>query len=145
MRRKVMHGIPHAHLVSSKRSARSQQGVVLLESLIAILIFSMGVLALVGLQAAMIKNTSDAKYRVEAMFIAQQKLGEIWANASNFVNLADYGIAIGDAKADVSTLLPAGKRSVEISPQRVVTITVTWQVPGEAKHNYRTNARIEGI
>ena len=63
------------------RTFQSQKGVVLLESLIAILLFSLGILALAGLQAAMLKNTSDAQYRAEATFIAQQKLGEMWVNA----------------------------------------------------------------
>lgn len=119
-----------------------QQGVVLLESMIAILIFSMGILALVGLQTAMVKNTSDAKYRSEAAFAAQQKLGEIWTNARNLPGgLADYAVV----DENISALLPDGKRTVIISPERVVTVTVTWQLPGEALHNYTTNARIEGI
>ena len=52
----------------------TQQGVVLLEAMIAILIFSVGVLAIVGLQAAMIKNTSESKYRADASYIAQHQL-----------------------------------------------------------------------
>lgn len=120
---------------------RSQRGVVLLESMIAILIFSMGILALVGLQSAMVKNTSDAKYRSEATFVAQQKLGEIWTNSKNLAGLADYVVV----DEDISAQLPAGKRTVAVSPERVVTVTVTWQLPGEAQHNYTTNARIEGI
>ncbi|HLD10157.1 MAG TPA: prepilin-type cleavage/methylation domain-containing protein, partial [Methylophilaceae bacterium] len=63
-------------------SSATQQGVVILESLIAILIFSMGILALVGLQAAMIKSTSDSKYRAEASFIAQQRLGTMWVDSA---------------------------------------------------------------
>lgn len=122
-------------------SFKLQQGVVLLESMIAILIFSMGILALVGLQAAMVKNTSDAKYRSEATFVAQQKLGEIWTNSRNLAGLADYAVV----DEDISALLPDGKRTVAVSPERVVTVTVTWQLPGEALHNYTTNARIEGI
>lgn len=120
---------------------KSQQGVVLLESLIAIMIFSMGILALVGLQSAMVKNTSDAKYRSEATFVAQQKLGDIWTNAKNLAGLADYVVV----DEDISALLPNGKRTVAVSPERVVTVTITWQLPGEAVHNYTTNARIEGI
>ena len=128
--------------VGAKRITRNaQKGVVLLESLIAILLFSMGVLALVGLQGAMVKNTSDAKYRAEATFIAQQKLGEIWVDAQNLAGLAGYAVV----DEDISILLPEGKRTVAISPERVVTVTVTWQLPGEALHNYSTNARIEGI
>ena len=122
-------------------SFKLQQGVVLLESMIAFLIFSMGILALVGLQAAMVKNTSDAKYRSEATFVAQQKMGEIWTNSKNFAGgLADYA-----GVEDISAQLPAGTRTVAVSPERVVTVTVTWQLPGEAQHNYTTNARIEGI
>lgn len=134
-------------LIRNNRSSVSncnlklQHGVVLLESLIAILIFSMGILALVGLQSAMVKNTSDAKYRSEATFVAQQKLGEIWTNSRNLAGLADYAVV----DEDISIRLPAGKRTVAVSPERVVTVTVTWQVPGEALHNYTTNARIEGI
>lgn len=112
--------------------------MVLLESLIAVLIFSMGILALVGLQGAMIKNTSEAKYRAEASFIAQQKLGDIWVGGSD---LADH--AVDDE--DVSNYLPSGKRTVFISPDRVVTITVTWQLPGHDEHSYSTSARVEGI
>ena len=125
--------------VSSKPMAKLQQGVVLLESLIAILIFSMGILALVGLQAAMIKNTSDSKYRAEATFIAQQKLGEVWVNAKNNLTLADY-----EGDEDISTLLPYGSRNVAVCAD-VVTITVRWHMEGEAEHSYSANARIEGV
>lgn len=117
---------------------KSQQGAVLLEALIAVLIFSMGILALVGLQAAMVKNTSDAKYRAEASFIAQQKLGDIWVGG---IALADHEVE----EEDVSVYLPSGKRTVDVAADRVVTVTVTWQVPGEDIHSYSTSARVEGI
>jgi type IV pilus assembly protein PilV len=116
-----------------------QQGAVLLEALIAVLIFSFGLLALAGLQAAMIKNTDDAKYRAEATFIAQQKLGEIWTDAQNLGSLGGY--VVNEAVAQ----LPNGNRTVTVSPERVVTVTVNWQLPGAGAHTYSTNARIEGI
>lgn len=125
-------------LNASKLPEKFQQGVALLESLIAILIFSMGILALAGLQGVMVKNTSDAKYRAEATFIAQQRLGLMWVGTS----LADYSEVV---PTDISALLPNGTRTTTISPQRVVTVTVTWQVPGDAVHSYSTNARIEGV
>ena len=122
-----------------KSSLVLQQGAILLEAMIAILIFSFGLLALAGLQAVMIKNTDDAKYRAEATFIAQQKLGEIWINAQNLGSLADY------VDVEPITQLPNGNRSVAVSPERVVTVTVSWQLPGAEAHTYSTNARIEGI
>lgn len=122
-------------------SLSKQSGAVLLEALIAVLLFSLGVLALAGLQATMIKNTDDAKYRAEATFIAQQKFGEIWANTRGFASLADYVVT----DEDVSQL-PNGKRTVQVSADRVVTVIVNWTLPGSAvEHTYSTNARIEGI
>lgn len=117
-----------------------QKGVVLLESLIAVLLFSLGVLALAGLQAAMIKNTDDAKYRAEATFVAQKKLGDIWANTQNSPNLAGYIETDEPIKN-----MPNGKRTVEISAERVVTVIVKWKLPGQDEHTYSTKARIEGI
>lgn len=76
---------------------------MMLEALIAILIFSTGILAVVGLQAAMMKGASDARYRAEATFIAQQKLGEIWTNAKKHDALSGYAVA----EEDISNLLPA--------------------------------------
>ena len=47
-----------------------QSGVMLLEAMIAVLIFSMGVLALVALQATSIKLSADAKYRAVAAMMS---------------------------------------------------------------------------
>ena len=43
---------------------------MLLEALIAILIFSMGILALMGMQATAINTVSESKYRSNAGFLA---------------------------------------------------------------------------
>lgn len=120
-------------------SQKKQKGIALLEALIAVLIFSFGMLGLAGLQAAMVKNTSDAKYRAEATFVAQQKLGEIWTDAKNLGNLAGY---IVEEKVKQ---LPNGVSKVDVASNRVVTVTISWQLPGEEIHNYSTRARVEGI
>lgn len=118
-----------------------QAGIVLIEVMIALVLFSVGILALLGLQTAMLKNTTESKYRADAAYIAQQKLGEIWVNTKNHPTLADYSVT----EDDISTQLPSGKAAVAISAERVVTVTITWQLPGELEHNYTTNARVEGI
>ena len=120
------------------RKARSaQQGVVLLEALVAILIFSMGVLALVGLQAAMIKNTSDSKYRSEASFIAQQRIGMIWSDPDN-------AAAYVENSTDISSILPSGTRTVTEPTPGLFVVTVTWTQPGQPQHNFTTTATIAG-
>jgi type IV pilus assembly protein PilV len=56
---------------------------MLLEALIAILIFSIGILAIVGMQATAVKAVTDARSRSEASFYANQLLSQIWTDAAN--------------------------------------------------------------
>ena len=55
-----------------KASAQSQRGVFLIEALIGILIFSLGVLAMVALGTAAVSAQSDAQYRTEAASLANE-------------------------------------------------------------------------
>ena len=118
----------------------AQQGVVIIEAMIAILIFSIGVLGIVGMQANMIKNTADAEYRSDAAFIAQQRIGEMWADIEPIGNLNNY------VKVDsIPDLLPGGQRSVTktavitdaagVAVGGTFTITVGWTAPGETPAN----------
>lgn len=127
------------HTPSSLKPA--QQGVVLIEVLVSILIFSVGVLAIVGLQANMIKNTADAQYRSEASYIAQARIGQMWADPANVGSYIE-------SNTDISTLLPGGTRTVSqpTPPTGQFTVTVTWLQPGpnQTTHNYTTTVRITG-
>ncbi len=123
-----------------------QQGSVLLEALLAILIFSIGILALVGMQATTINNVADAKYRADASFLADQIVGEMWAkripDASGVLRL-DPAFACnscttlnGNSETQawvgvngISGALPQGKGSITISGVDEVTVTVEWQPP----------------
>ncbi|MCC6472779.1 MAG: type IV pilus modification protein PilV [Burkholderiales bacterium] len=64
----------------TSQPARAQQGMILIEALIGILIFSMGILALIAMQASAISAQADAQYRIEAANFADRILGEIWLN-----------------------------------------------------------------
>lgn len=68
--------------VPLQSSLGSQHGSFLIEALIGILIFSLGILALVGMQAAAISAQSDARYRTEASNLAQQMVNNIWLNVN---------------------------------------------------------------
>jgi type IV pilus assembly protein PilV len=131
-----------------------QTGSVILEAMIAILIFSIGILALVGMQAAAINSVSDAKYRSTAGFLADQIVGTIWAtrvgaanpNASNVMASGPdttfacnpCGTANGNAYTQawavsgVAAELPNGTASIVISSNVVVTVTIGWQAPDDA-------------
>ena len=119
--------------------AATQQGVVLIEVLVAILVFSVGVLAIVGLQATMIKNTAEAKYRADASYIAQSRLGQIWADPANAASYVE-------TNTDISALLPSGTRTVTQLAAGQFRVVVTWTQPGpnQQTHNFTAIASIAG-
>ena len=61
----------------------AQRGVMLLEALISIAIFSIAVLGLIGLQSAAIKNANEARQRAVAAFYANQIVGQMWMDHEN--------------------------------------------------------------
>jgi type IV pilus assembly protein PilV len=121
----------------------AQHGVVLLEALVAVLLFSLGVLALVGLQGAMIKNTSDSKFRAEASYIAQQWIGMMWADPGNIASYLEPSPG-----TDISAYLPNGVRIVtqpdSVNFPNQYMVTIKWQQPGQLQHNYTTTVSIVG-
>ena len=69
-------------LPQSAPAAGSQRGVFLIEALLGILIFSLGILSLVAMQTAAISAQSDARYRIDAANLADQIVSEIWLNVN---------------------------------------------------------------
>ncbi len=107
----------------------NQKGVVLIEALIAVLLFSLGVLALAGLQASLVRNSTDARNRAEAVYLAQKKIGELWADPTG-AQAGNYITATPIAAPG----LPDGTIMVE-QPTRVgqYQITIQWKSPNEPK------------
>lgn len=130
-----------------------QSGSALLEGLFAILIFSMGILGLIGLQISAVKQSTDAKYRAEASLLANELVGRMWASDRLPVNLkTNYetgGAQYNIWKARVSSMLPgitdsANQPGVEVDADSVVTVTLNWQAPGEDDpHKYVLVAQVK--
>lgn len=59
------------------RHRHLQRGAMLIEAIIGLLIFLVGILAMLALQTTAIAVQSDAQYRIEAANLAQRVLGEI--------------------------------------------------------------------
>ena len=121
---------------SSSQFAKPQRGSMLLEALIGILIFSLGILALMGLQAVSIKSMADASYRTEAAMVADKAIAQMWvagtANLGGFLSPsgAAYTSWVNEASAS-STVLPgfaANPPTIAVAGQ-AVTVTVFWQTP----------------
>lgn len=78
---------------------RTQHGSFLLEALIGILIFSLGVLGLVALQGRAIAYSSAAQYRGEAAYLANAYVSRMWADARP--NIPLRYVASGQQEYDI--------------------------------------------
>lgn len=134
---------PHSQVTAP----HAQSGIVLLEGLIAILIFTIGIIGLMGLQAAMLRNTTEARYRIEAGNLAQQRLAQIWTTAeANRGNLSEEDTDIAAASG-----LPTGRRdTIRASAgggcngdASCYIVRVRWTLPGSTERNYTIMSYIQ--
>ena len=79
---------PRKQSFASRQLPSAQGGVMLLEALLGLLIFSLGILALVAMQSVSISNVSNAKYRVEAAFAAEEIMNYMWLSDPTPATLA---------------------------------------------------------
>lgn len=132
---------------------KTQSGMMLIEALLAILIFSLGILALVGLQATAIKQSTDARYRSEAALLANDIISQMWITdripATLQANFNTGGATYNTWLPRVSATLPgavANPPSIVVDAQGIATVTISWLAPNEASgttaHNYVTIAQI---
>jgi type IV pilus assembly protein PilV len=140
--------------MSTRRSARTgERGFSLIEGLVAILIFSFGILALVSMQATSIQQSSGAKYRSEASLLANQLIGQMWVTdrtaATLQTNFNTGGASYATWLATVQATLPTAAASaptVSVSAAGVATIDLFWKAPNEEPsapaHRYTTVAQI---
>lgn len=122
-----------------------QEGASLLEALVSILIFSIGIVALMGLQAASLKNVADSKYRADAAFLANQLIGQMWTEIPKVADgsYADTSYTKRkDWDAVVKATLPSASTKVEMEATNRAKITIAWQAAGQDAHNYTTVANI---
>lgn len=125
--------------MSSASTRNSQKGVMLLEAMIGILIFSLGILGIIALQARAITSVSDATYRSQASFLVSDIIGQIWVDRGNMVN---YSYPSGTAPAltawlaKVNSELPgtgANPPQITVDPVTgMITVIVRWQ-PSNAR------------
>jgi len=150
----------NSHL--DRNSGRTQRGAFLLEALIGILIFSLGVLGIVGLQARAIRFTNDAEFRAEAMYLANSLISQMWTDDRALLKpkydstVGGLGYTLFKAKVHTAlagaTIFPEPVVNVDGPPplpqansatSNVVQVQISWQMPGDlVTHNYTTTGVI---
>ena len=141
---------------------RASKGFVLLDAMVAVLIFSFGILGLVALQSSATQLTSNANYRVNAAMFADQVISQMWTDPVNMANYATGGAqyttwvkTINCSTSSSPTCLPgvtANPPTIAIGPgvsynglntNYLVTVTINWQAPNDSTpHSYVSIATI---
>ena len=102
---------------------------MLIEALVAILLFTLGIIAVMGLQANSVAQVSQAKYRTDASYLANQIIGKMWVDQANLANYATTGNSVRSAwDGVVAATLPQGTGTIVVNGS-VVTVTIQWQMP----------------
>lgn len=147
-----------------KSRVQQNSGIALIEALVSILLFSIGALGLLGLQAAATKNSTDAAYRSDAAYLTNQIIGHMWVDRANldlyshletgsvctFTGSASSNTKVTTWIADAVTLLPAvtsERAQIQVTTPtpdtRQIKVTVCWQSPQDAGfHNFTATAVI---
>jgi type IV pilus assembly protein PilV len=73
----------------------AMRGVMLLEALIGILVFSCGVLGLVAMHAATIAQVTDARERTQASYFANQIIAQMWSDDHTILAQYDHFATAG--------------------------------------------------
>lgn len=132
--------------VRPPNKARTQAGFTMLELLVAVLVFSFGILALVGIQATATRMATDARDRSTAAFLADQLVARMLiadpTTAASFAHRISGGACVPTGNnssnavvtgwlAEVAAQLPnaaANQQQVTINTATgEVTVTLCWR------------------
>lgn len=114
-------------------------GFTLVEVLVALLVLSLGVLGIAGLQATSLRNKNNAYLRTQANILAYDIVDRMRANRSAVLS-SSYNISLGATptgsstaatdlsqwKSDLSSYLTNGDGAVSCTSAGLCSVTVQW-------------------
>lgn len=118
------------HPRSRSRVAR-RRGFAMLEALVGGLIFSIGVLGLISLQARMTQTQTVSQFRGDATYLSDELFGLLWSDRANLASYATAGCPgyprCADWSAKVGRSLPGGTPAVTVNAATgLVNVSITW-------------------
>jgi type IV pilus assembly protein PilV len=119
-------------MTASRHHPKRARGFTLVEVLIAILLFSVGILGAVGLQARMLQASAQNTDRARASMLANEIVSQMWAQGS--AQLSPEAVATWRSRVadSAKTGLPNGSGSVAYTVAASGTtavVTVNWKSP----------------
>ena len=117
-------------------ATRLQRGVSMIEVMVVIVLFSFGLLGMVGLQARAIQTSVSAEDNNRAALLAHELATLMWSN--NTVSLPNTTITAWNQRVANATALglPEGEGLVVVNGA-VARITVAWRPPHQAEGDKR--------
>ncbi len=119
-----------------------QRGSSLLEGLLAIILFSIGLLSLLMLLSATLIESSNARYRIEASLLISDLVSHMWIgdHSLNGLKTRFADTTSNDYQSwftSVSNRLPgvsakSNAPQITIDDARNVTVNIRWQIPGDS-------------
>ncbi|RST51857.1 type IV pilus modification protein PilV [Variovorax sp. MHTC-1] len=115
-------------------SGARQSGIALLEVLVSILLFSLGILGLIGLQARAISLSTDAQDRNRAALLANDIASAMWLAKSVVVDTGVGSVWQKRVSETRNAGLPTGAVTVKAvaGVSNSADIVITWKAPGRA-------------
>ena len=139
---------------NNQRRAKRTAGFAMIEVLVAVLLFAIGILGLVGLQASMTHAQTESKVRADAANLVDELAALMWSEVgTNIGNLVAFKTAgcggnlrCAAWQTKVGEVLPSGTLDAltfdetvtdTTSPDHgMVTVTLKWALPNGAGHQY---------
>jgi type IV pilus assembly protein PilV len=118
----------------------AQRGMALIECMMALLIFSVGLLGLLGLEARVMNISTDSENRNRAAMLASEVASQMWLNNSVASTLPSIVTLAANAGDQTQGGLPGGVIAVVpvVGTTNAADITVTWQEVSDVAGNLST-------
>jgi type IV pilus assembly protein PilV len=149
-----MKTIHHSRRAAGIRARRAQTaGFAMIEVLVAVLLFAIGILGLVGLQATMTQTQTESKVRADAANLVDELATVMWGELGNQATLANLAaFSTGGCASNAACnawltklgkTLPGGtladltfSNATETSDVDYgsVTVTLKWSLPNGSAH-----------
>jgi type IV pilus assembly protein PilV len=123
---------------------RAARGISLIEVLVVLVLFSFGLIGMVGLQARALQTSVGAEDSARAALLANDMASRMWGARSVTLDAAVVEVWNDRVADQTQGGLPNGEGTVTVAGN-VATIRVTWRAPHEpstAGHVYQTQVQM---
>lgn len=133
-----------------KKMVYKQNGFYILEALVAILIFAIGILGIMQIQKFSIQAISDSQYRINALYLSDSLIGDMWVDQSNIPQyISGSSPNYQTWLQEVDSILPNANQYpptitlTNINNSQQINITIYWKDPQlNVVSKYQTTATI---